>query len=230
MRHIFISILLVLSISLKAQSIQEIDSLLLGAYESDQKVRTESMTLMNKLNSAGANGVPTTVIDSLLLLQEQTQRIYKKNQIFVASILKKGLPEGLSSQSYKAIWLIVDHADLKFQKKHLPIMEEAARKELISAGDYAVLTDRIRMREGKPQKYGTQSYTITMDGQQVIYIWPVEDAEMLNELRNEIGAGDIETYIQVLKATAGCDVIYNPELRVHQMKKMGLLKNMNASK
>ena len=215
MRRIFISILLVLSISLKAQSIQEIDSLLLGAYESDQKVRTESMTLMNKLNRAGANGVPTTVIDSLLLLQEQTQRIYKKNQIFVASILKKGLPEGLSSQSYKAIWLIVDHADLKFQKKHLPIMEEAARKELISAGDYAVLTDRIRMREGKPQKYGTQSYTITMDGQQVIYIWPVEDAEMLNELRNEIGAGDIETYIQVLKATAGCDVIYNPELTVH---------------
>jgi hypothetical protein len=52
----------------------------------------------------------------------------------------------------------------------------------------------------------------------------------LNELRSEIGAGDIKTYIQVLKATAGCDVIYNPELTVHQMKKMGLLKNMNTSK
>lgn len=109
-------------------------------------------------------------------------------------------------------------------------MEEAVRKELISAGDYAVLADRIRMREGKPQKYGTQSYTVTVDGRQVIYIWPVEDAKRLNELRSEIGAGDIETYIQVLKATAGCDVIYNPELTVHQMKKMGLLKNMNTSK
>lgn len=165
-----------------------------------------------------------------MLLQGQTQTIDKENQILVASILKKGLPEGLSSQSYKAIWLIVDHADLKFQKKHLPIMEEAVRKKLISAGDYAVLTDRIRMREGKPQKYGTQSYTVTVNGRQVIYIWPVEDAQRLNELRSEIGAGDIETYIQVLKATAGCDVIYNPELTVHQMKKMGLLKNMNTSK
>lgn len=48
---------------------------------------------------------------------------------------------------------------------------------------------------------------------------------MLNELRNEIGVGDIESYIQVLKATAGCEVIYDPELTVHQMKKMGLLKN-----
>ncbi len=220
----------VLNMSLSAQSIQKIDSLLLGAYESDQKIRTESMTLMSKLHSAGANDVPVSVMDSLMLLQGQTQAIDKENQILVASILKKGLPEGLSSQSYKAIWLIVDHADLKFQKKYLPIMEEAVRNELISAGDYAVLTDRIRMREGKPQKYGTQSYTVTVDGRQVIYIWPVEDAKRLNELRSEIGVGDIETYIQLLKATAGCDVIYDPELTVYQMKKMGLLKNMNTSK
>lgn len=184
---------------------------------------------MNRLNSAGADGMTASAIDSLMLLQEQTQTIDKENQILVASILKKGLPEGLSAQSYKAIWLIVDHAGLKFQKKHLPAMEEAVRKELISAGDYAVLTDRIRMREGKPQRYGTQSYTVTIDGRQVIYIWPVEDAEMLNDLRSEIGADDIETYIQVLKATAGCDVIYDPELTVRQMKKMGLLKNMKAN-
>ncbi len=229
MKQIFLSILLILSISLKAQSVQEIGSLLTGAYERDQKVRTESLTLMNRLNSAGADGMTASAIDSLMLLQEQTQTIDKENQILVASILKKGLPEGLSAQSYKAIWLIVDHAGLKFQKKHLPAMEEAVRKELISAGDYAVLTDRIRMREGKPQRYGTQSYTVTIDGRQVIYIWPVEDAEMLNDLRSEIGADDIETYIQVLKATAGCDVIYDPELTVRQMKKMGLLKNMKAN-
>ncbi len=75
MKHIFISILLVLSTFLKTQSIQKIDSLLLGAYESDQKIRTESMTLMNKLHSAGANDVPVSVIDSFMLLQEQTQAI-----------------------------------------------------------------------------------------------------------------------------------------------------------
>lgn len=107
MKQIFIFILLVLSTYLKAQSIQEIDSLLLVAYENDQKVRTESMILMNKLNSTGANDVPVSVIDSLMLLQEQTQAIDKENQILVTSILKKGLPEGLSQQSYKTIWLIV---------------------------------------------------------------------------------------------------------------------------
>ena len=122
---------------MKAQSIQEIDSLLLVAYENGQKVRTESMILMNKLNSTGTNDVSVSAIDSIMLLQEQTQTIDKENQFLVSSILKKGLPEGLSSQSYKA--------DLKFQKKHLPIMEEAVQKELVSVGDFAVLTDRIRM-------------------------------------------------------------------------------------
>lgn len=210
--------------SSNAQNIQEIDSLLTKAYERDQKARAESLNLMNALNSFGSNDIPATIIDSLMILQEQTQTIDRENQILMASLLKNGLPEGLSSQSYKTIWLIVDHADLKLQKKYLPVMEEAAHKKLISANDFAVLTDRIRMKEGKLQKYGTQSYTVTAEGKQVIYIWPVEDSRKLNELRNEIGAEDIETYIQLLKTTAGCDVIYDPELTVRQMRKMGLLK------
>ncbi len=220
MKHIFIAILLVLGTSLKAQSIQEIDSLLSAAYERDQKVRIESLALMNKLNSAGADGMTASATDSLMLLQEQTDRIDKENQRLVSSILKDGLPEGLSPQSYKAIWLIVDHAGLKFQKKYLQEMEDAVRRGLVSANDFAVLTDRIKMREGKPQKYGTQSYTVTVDGRQVIYIWPVEDPQRLEELRNEIGAGDIEDIVQLLKAMTGCDVIYDPGLTVREMRKM----------
>lgn len=220
MKHIFIAFLLVLGTSLKAQSIQEIDSLLSAAYERDQKVRIESLALMNKLNSAGADGMTASATDSLMLLQEQTDRIDKENQRLVSSILKDGLPEGLSPQSYKAIWLIVDHAGLKFQKKYLQEMEDAVRRGLVSANDFAVLTDRIKMREGKPQKYGTQSYTVTVDGRQVIYIWPVEDPQRLEELRNEIGAGDIEDIVQLLKAMTGCDVIYDPGLTVREMRKM----------
>lgn len=220
MKHIFIAILLVLGTSLKAQSIQEIDSLLSAAYERDQKVRIESLALMNKLNSAGADGMTASATDSLMLLQEQTDRIDKENQRLVSSILKDGLPEGLSPQSYKAIWLIVDHAGLKFQKKYLQEMEDAVRRGLVSANDFAVLTDRIKMREGKPQKYGTQSYTVTVDGRQVIYIWPVEDPQRLEELRNEIGAGDIEDIVQLLKAMTGCDVIYDPGLTVRDMRKI----------
>jgi hypothetical protein len=230
MRNIVSLLLILLAFDVISMNAQDIDSLLMQAYEREQKVRKESMNLMNRLNKVGANDIPATAIDSLMILQEQTQIIDKENQDLVGSILKSGLPEGLSPQSYKTIWLIIDHSDLKFQKKFLPIMEEAAHRNLISAYDFAVLTDRIKMREGKPQKYGTQSYTVTLDGRQVIYIWPVEDSRKLNELRNEIGAGSIEEYIQLLETTAGCEVIYDPDLTVRKMKKKGLLKNTNEGK
>lgn len=80
--------------------------------------------------------------------------------------------------------------------------------------------NRFPLKESKPQKYGTQSYTVTADGRQVIYIWPVEDAAKLDALREEIGTVSIGTYISILKETAGCEVIYDPELTVRQMKKM----------
>lgn len=202
-----------------AQSIHEIDDLLSQAYEKDQKVRFELMNLTKRVNNAGTNNVSAAVADSLMMLSGQMQVIDIENQNLIASVLKDGLPEDLSPQSYKTIWLIVDHADLKQQKHYLPLMEKAASKGLISANNYAVLTDRIRMREGKPQKYGTQSYTVTSDGKQVTYIWPVENPEKLNELRKEIEAGSIEEYVQLLKTATGCEVIYDPELTVSQIKK-----------
>lgn len=217
-------LLFVTGTSLTARDIRKIDSLLTEAYARDQAVREASVDLMNRLNRAGADQVPASVIDSLMLLQEQTRRIDRENQVLAASVLKDGLPEGMSPRSYKAIWLIVDHAGLKFQKKYLPAMEEAARSGLIGADDFAVLTDRIRMKEGKPQRYGTQSYTVTVDGKQVVYIWPVEDARKLGELRREIGAVPIEAYVGLLQETFGCEVVYDPELTVRQMKKRGLLK------
>ncbi|MDM8241096.1 hypothetical protein QUW47_04145 [Phocaeicola barnesiae] len=113
---LFASILLAFNAPLQAQDIQEIDSLLTKAYKQDQKVRAESLNLMNRLNNVGADNISAETVDSLMMLQEQTQIIDKENQLLIASILKNGLPKGLSPQSYKAIWLIIDHADLKLQK------------------------------------------------------------------------------------------------------------------
>lgn len=103
--------------SLNARGIPVVNSLLSDACVNDRTVRNESMGLMNRLVNTGENDIQSALTDSFMLLQEQTKAINKENQILVASILKNGLPEGWSSQSYKAIWLIVDHAGLKSKKK-----------------------------------------------------------------------------------------------------------------
>lgn len=83
-----------------------------------------------------------------------------------------------------------------------------------------MLTDRIKMYEGQPQTYGTQSYTFSRDGQQVVYIWPVADPSDLNRLRREIGSDPIEEYVRQLKQEIGMEVIYDPALTVEDMQRM----------
>lgn len=57
------------------------------------------------------------------------------------------------------------------------------------------------MNCGLPQRYGTQSYTVT-----------------------QVGLGTIQEYILTLKAATGFEVIYEPGLTVQEMRRRGILK------
>jgi hypothetical protein len=90
-----------------------------------------------------------------------------------------------------AAWLLVQHADASFMAQCLPLMEHAVSAGEASAEDYAYLLDRVRMYQGKPQVYGTQ-FTSGADGKFVLY--PVEDAEHLDERRRAVGLGSMADY------------------------------------
>ncbi len=83
-----------------------------------------------------------------------------------------------------AAWLLVQHADSAFMAQCLPLMERAVTADQAFGKDYVYLLDRVRMREGKPQIYGTQ-FTIAADGQLVLH--PIEDAEHVDERRRVVG-------------------------------------------
>ena len=85
-----------------------------------------------------------------------------------------------------AVFLVFQHADLDHQKRFLPQMEEAVAKGRIEPAYLAMLKDRIDVREGSLQKYGTQ---IAADGS----LAPVLDAGRLNEWRSEVGLPPITT-------------------------------------
>jgi hypothetical protein len=83
-----------------------------------------------------------------------------------------------------AAWLLVQHADGAFMAQCLPLMERAVAAGQAFGKDYVYLLDRVRMQQGKPQVYGTQ-FTLAADGQLVLY--PIEDAEHVDERRRAIG-------------------------------------------
>ncbi len=57
-----------------------------------------------------------------------------------------------------AVWLIVQHAIglPSFQRRCLALLEAAVARGEAPAWQVAMLTDRIRSLEGRPQSYGTQ--------------------------------------------------------------------------
>ncbi len=208
-------------LSAEAQTPREIDSLLSRARERAQSVRRASLTLLKRLNTEGADHAPASILDSLQLLSAQTRQIDRENTALLTALFRKGLPQELSPESYSAIWLIADHADdPKTQRRFHPFLKDAARQGLISKEDFATFTDRLQLRRRKPQTYGTQSRILTLDGRQVIYIWPIRNPRQLNRLRKEVGLDSIGEYVLRLKEETGCEVLFDPRMSVrHLLKK-----------
>lgn len=92
------------------------------------------------------------------------------------------------------VFLIIQHADLETQKKYLPIMTEAANNNEAQWSSLAMLIDRINMREGKPQIYGSQ---IRGSDDGTLEVYEIENPEYVNQRRTEVGLGPIEDYVKI---------------------------------
>lgn len=98
----------------------------------------------------------------------------------------------------QAAWLLAQHAPAEFQEECLPLLEDAVNRGDASRRNLAYLRDRVLMRRGEPQIYGTQ-YTFR-DG--VLELWTVQDPGGLDQRRAEIGLGpEAENRAQILART-----------------------------
>jgi hypothetical protein len=92
-------------------------------------------------------------------------------------------------------WTIIQHADLAYQKKYLDLMTEAANSGNLSWALLATTIDRIRVREGKPQLYGSQFHEA--NGQMVPD--PIEDEAHVDERRAKVGLQPLAEYTALLR-------------------------------
>jgi len=120
----------------------------------------------------------------------------KANAIEILKIIEERGWVGISLVGEKAnntLWLVVQHAGLDIQKKYLPLLKESVKKGESTGNQLALLEDRILMREGKPQIYGSQITQNMKTGKMEVY--KVEEPEYVNKRRKEVGLGPIEDYI-----------------------------------
>lgn len=155
----------------------------------------------------------SSVIDSLYAADQSTaeikpadsaaaayQRVIRTNFPTIKKILTTyGYPTYalVGQESSKHYFLLVQHSDfdLQFQQQVLKLMRREVRHNNAFGQQYAYLTDRIAINQGKPQIYGTQ---VLMSGNTKVK--PCIAPAQLNERRKAVGLEPIEKYLQKCNA------------------------------
>ena len=130
-------------------------------------------------------------MDSLWALQNYSDSV---NLVRIEEMIAEyGYPgkslvgEGQASTAF----LVIQHAHQEAQEKYLPLLKEEANKGEIRWASVALLIDRVYLKRGDKQVYGSQ-INRTEDGE--FYVMRLEDPENINKKRAEVGLGPIDDY------------------------------------
>lgn len=160
---------------------------LLAIYAEDQEIRGNFMKVYKEQGSG------SKAVDSIGKIM-----IYKDslNLIKVVKILDERGWVGkdiVGSQANQTLFLVIQHSDLKYQQKYLPMMREAVKKGNANPVNLAYLEDRVGLRERHKQIYGSQ---ISMIPGVKAFVLPLEDPDNVDKRRAEVGLGPIADYIK----------------------------------
>ena len=92
------------------------------------------------------------------------------------------------------IFLVIQHSPLPVQQKYLPMMREAVAKKQAHPANLALLEDRVAIREGGKQIYGSQVATDTTTGKN--FLLPLEDPDNVDARRASVGLGPLAEYLK----------------------------------
>ena len=180
-----------------AQSTQKVNTTLrkqlIEMGKEDQKYRVEIGDLIGKINGAEKD----KLMPRWMKLVEEQNALDKKLLHQLESIIAKhGWPtiSMVGAEASGVAFLIIQHADLEYQKKYFPLLKEAADKNEAQKSEVAMLEDRILMREGKNQIYGSQLRSNPDTGK--LELHPIEDEENVDKRRAAVGLMPMKEYMK----------------------------------
>lgn len=159
---------------------------LLAIYVDDQEIRKDFMKIYTE------KGTGHKQVDSIGKIM-----IYKDslNLIKICKILdEKGWvgKDVVGAQANQTLFLVLQHGNLQAQQKYLPMMREAVKKGNANQASLALLEDRVALREGRRQIYGSQIAINSITKKS--HISPLQDPDNVDKRRAEVGLGPIAEY------------------------------------
>jgi hypothetical protein len=202
MRNKIVSLLLgsLLVINIFGQDKQKYSHLaavLDSIYTADQSFQKQYVDIYNRYGRES---------DELKSLLEKMRESYSKNLTIVVKILDEygwlG-EENIGHRGNMALFLVIQHSGIDAQSKYLPVMRDAVRKGNASPANLALLEDRVALRQGRRQIYGTQ---LAFDEKtNEAYIEPLEDPDNVDKRRAEMGLEPLQDYL------SGSGMKWDPE-------------------
>lgn len=172
---------------------EKLDSL----YQKDQAIRFEIMSLQNKF-STESDSLKKGELNNQLKEKIQLMIVQDASNLKLVTDLldREGWPkkEEVSFNGAQAVFLILQHADLRIQKKYLPLVEKAAQEGNTLPSNLAILKDRIGIRENGEQVYGSQLWTDPRT--QIKYVDILTDPENVDERRIKVGLPTMDVYLK----------------------------------
>lgn len=187
MRIVIFSSLLFFLFGCKAPSPSDgLKNELLTIYKYDQLYRAE-MAMVK----------PTDIkIVALVHKQDSVDAINLKRVVVILDSMGYPNRKEYGDSSGLATFFVIQHADIKYQQKYLPLFEQAAKDGNMDLKNVVYMIDRVRLEKGEKQRYGTQIQpvkdSVTGFLTDKAMIAPIEDEENVNERRASVGLGTIE--------------------------------------
>lgn len=103
-------------------------------------------------------------------------------------------PDEVSRKGNQALFLVIQHADLETQMKYLPMMRKAVKNNKANPDELALLEDRVALRQGKRQIYGSQIGRNNDTGE--YYVLPLEDPDNVDKRRATMGMSPLSEYVK----------------------------------
>jgi hypothetical protein len=102
-----------------------------------------------------------------------------------------------------AAWLLLQHADSAYQRAMLPLVQDAVARGDARAADAALLEDRVRVSQGRPQRYGSALRYSTTPGAPP-ELEPIEDEACVDQRRASVQLPPLADYLGMF------GVVYRP--------------------
>jgi hypothetical protein len=98
----------------------------------------------------------------------------------------------IGAEANSTLFFLIQHADLETQLKYFPILQRSVEMGESKMSHMALMQDRILMRQGKKQIYGSQVVINKTTGAQEFH--PIEDEKNVNVRRAKMGMQTLEEY------------------------------------